>query len=67
MKSDFSSESIIFRFYEEFPINLKTGEANLTQIYLQVAEGWAGQPWRGGRLQAKDHGVSFSPGGPGLH
>ncbi|XP_061242997.1 N-acetylgalactosamine-6-sulfatase isoform X4 [Bos javanicus] len=25
------------RFYEEFPINLKTGEANLTQIYLQEA------------------------------
>lgn len=25
-----------FRFYEEFPINLKTGEANLTQLYLQV-------------------------------
>ncbi|XP_074257473.1 N-acetylgalactosamine-6-sulfatase isoform X3 [Saimiri boliviensis] len=26
-----------FRYYEEFPINLKTGEANLTQIYLQEA------------------------------
>ncbi|XP_073882871.1 N-acetylgalactosamine-6-sulfatase isoform X4 [Macaca fascicularis] len=25
------------RYYEEFPINLKTGEANLTQIYLQEA------------------------------
>ncbi|XP_033075232.1 N-acetylgalactosamine-6-sulfatase isoform X1 [Trachypithecus francoisi] len=24
-------------YYEEFPINLKTGEANLTQIYLQEA------------------------------
>nr|XP_035975719.1 N-acetylgalactosamine-6-sulfatase isoform X8 [Halichoerus grypus] len=25
------------RYYEEFPINLKTGEANLTQVYLQEA------------------------------
>ncbi|KAM6223378.1 N-acetylgalactosamine-6-sulfatase isoform 2-T2 [Rhynchocyon petersi] len=28
---------MVGRFYEEFPINLKTGEANLTQIYLQEA------------------------------
>lgn len=27
---------MVGRFYEEFPINLKTGEANLTQLYLQV-------------------------------
>ncbi|XP_044238260.2 N-acetylgalactosamine-6-sulfatase isoform X2 [Ursus arctos] len=25
------------RYYEEFPINLRTGEANLTQVYLQEA------------------------------
>ncbi|XP_011783466.1 PREDICTED: N-acetylgalactosamine-6-sulfatase [Colobus angolensis palliatus] len=28
---------MVGRYYEEFPINLKTGEANLTQIYLQEA------------------------------
>ncbi|XP_021486863.2 N-acetylgalactosamine-6-sulfatase isoform X1 [Meriones unguiculatus] len=28
---------MVGRFYEEFPINLKTGEANLTQLYLQEA------------------------------
>ncbi|XP_036087441.1 N-acetylgalactosamine-6-sulfatase isoform X3 [Rousettus aegyptiacus] len=28
---------MVGRFYEEFPIDLKTGEANLTQIYLQEA------------------------------
>ncbi|KAF7468194.1 N-acetylgalactosamine-6-sulfatase [Marmota monax] len=28
---------MVGRFYEEFPINLKTGEANLTQIYLEEA------------------------------
>nr|KAF6406794.1 galactosamine (N-acetyl)-6-sulfatase [Molossus molossus] len=28
---------MVGRFYEEFPINPKTGEANLTQIYLQEA------------------------------
>ncbi|XP_023616842.1 N-acetylgalactosamine-6-sulfatase isoform X3 [Myotis lucifugus] len=28
---------MVGRFYEEFPINHKTGEANLTQIYLQEA------------------------------
>ncbi|XP_036296801.1 N-acetylgalactosamine-6-sulfatase isoform X1 [Pipistrellus kuhlii] len=28
---------MVGRFYEEFPINQKTGEANLTQIYLQEA------------------------------
>ncbi|XP_024411757.1 N-acetylgalactosamine-6-sulfatase isoform X1 [Desmodus rotundus] len=28
---------MVGRFYEEFPINTKTGEANLTQIYLQEA------------------------------
>ncbi|XP_003800850.1 N-acetylgalactosamine-6-sulfatase [Otolemur garnettii] len=28
---------MVGRFYEEFPINLKTGESNLTQIYLQEA------------------------------
>lgn len=26
----------ILRYYEDFKIDLKTGEANLTQIYLQV-------------------------------
>ncbi|XP_037371638.1 N-acetylgalactosamine-6-sulfatase [Talpa occidentalis] len=26
---------MVGRYYEEFPINLKTGEANLTQLYLQ--------------------------------
>nr|XP_035975713.1 N-acetylgalactosamine-6-sulfatase isoform X2 [Halichoerus grypus] len=28
---------MVGRYYEEFPINLKTGEANLTQVYLQEA------------------------------
>ncbi|XP_068941658.1 N-acetylgalactosamine-6-sulfatase isoform X4 [Petaurus breviceps papuanus] len=28
---------MVGRFYEDFPINLKTGEANLTQIYLKEA------------------------------
>ncbi|XP_021112233.1 N-acetylgalactosamine-6-sulfatase isoform X2 [Heterocephalus glaber] len=28
---------MVGRFYEEFPINVKTGESNLTQIYLQEA------------------------------
>ncbi|XP_051830746.1 N-acetylgalactosamine-6-sulfatase isoform X3 [Antechinus flavipes] len=28
---------MVGRFFEDFPINLKTGEANLTQIYLQEA------------------------------
>ncbi|XP_069918008.1 N-acetylgalactosamine-6-sulfatase isoform X1 [Oryctolagus cuniculus] len=28
---------MVGRFYEEFPIDLKTGEANLTQIYLEEA------------------------------
>ncbi|XP_051057667.1 N-acetylgalactosamine-6-sulfatase isoform X5 [Phodopus roborovskii] len=28
---------MVGRFYEEFPINLNTGEANLTQLYLQEA------------------------------
>ncbi|ELK00504.1 N-acetylgalactosamine-6-sulfatase [Pteropus alecto] len=28
---------MVGRFYEEFPIDLRTGEANLTQIYLQEA------------------------------
>ncbi|XP_072492439.1 N-acetylgalactosamine-6-sulfatase isoform X3 [Notamacropus eugenii] len=28
---------MVGRYYEDFPINLKTGEANLTQIYLQEA------------------------------
>ncbi|XP_037671695.1 N-acetylgalactosamine-6-sulfatase [Choloepus didactylus] len=28
---------MVGRYYEEFPINLKTGEANLTQIYLEEA------------------------------
>ncbi|XP_004600862.3 N-acetylgalactosamine-6-sulfatase isoform X3 [Sorex araneus] len=28
---------MVGRFYEEFPINLETGESNLTQIYLQEA------------------------------
>ncbi|XP_055991560.1 N-acetylgalactosamine-6-sulfatase [Sorex fumeus] len=28
---------MVGRFYEEFPIDLKTGESNLTQIYLQEA------------------------------
>ncbi|KAF5928751.1 hypothetical protein HPG69_007383 [Diceros bicornis minor] len=40
---------MVGRYYEEFPINLKTGEANLTQIYLQVMGAWAGQPWGAGR------------------
>lgn len=26
----------ILRYYEDFKIDLKTGEANLTQLYLQV-------------------------------
>lgn len=38
---------VIFRYYEEFPINLKTGEANLTQVYLQVMGVWAGQALAG--------------------
>ncbi|XP_072802907.1 N-acetylgalactosamine-6-sulfatase isoform X3 [Vicugna pacos] len=28
---------MVGRYYEEFPINLRTGEANLTQIYVQEA------------------------------
>ncbi|XP_044111489.1 N-acetylgalactosamine-6-sulfatase isoform X1 [Neovison vison] len=28
---------MVGRYYEEFPINLKTGEANLTQVYTQEA------------------------------
>uniref|UniRef100_A0A452SMF2 N-acetylgalactosamine-6-sulfatase n=1 Tax=Ursus americanus TaxID=9643 RepID=A0A452SMF2_URSAM len=28
---------MVGRYYEEFPINLRTGEANLTQVYLQEA------------------------------
>uniref|UniRef100_A0A287D0Y0 N-acetylgalactosamine-6-sulfatase n=1 Tax=Ictidomys tridecemlineatus TaxID=43179 RepID=A0A287D0Y0_ICTTR len=31
---------MVGRFYEEFPIDLKTGEANLTQIYLEEALGF---------------------------
>lgn len=27
---------ILYRYYEDFKIDLRTGEANLTQIYLQV-------------------------------
>ncbi|XP_019835338.1 N-acetylgalactosamine-6-sulfatase isoform X1 [Bos indicus] len=33
----YRDQEMVGRFYEEFPINLKTGEANLTQIYLQEA------------------------------
>ncbi|KAF4010635.1 hypothetical protein G4228_002167 [Cervus hanglu yarkandensis] len=33
----YRDQEMVGRFYEEFPINLKTGEANLTQIYLQVS------------------------------
>ncbi|KAJ8785951.1 hypothetical protein J1605_006911 [Eschrichtius robustus] len=33
----YRDREMVGRFYEEFPINLKTGEANLTQIYLQEA------------------------------
>lgn len=32
----FSLMHFILRYYEDFKIDLKTGEANLTQIYLQV-------------------------------
>ncbi|XP_040838166.1 N-acetylgalactosamine-6-sulfatase isoform X3 [Ochotona curzoniae] len=33
----YRDQEMVGRFYEEFPINLKTGEANLTQIYLEEA------------------------------
>ncbi|KAK2496304.1 hypothetical protein MC885_011895 [Smutsia gigantea] len=36
---------MVGRFYEEFPINLKTGEANLTQIYLQEALDFIKKQW----------------------
>ena len=29
--------SLFSRYYEEFQINRKTGESNLTQLYLQVS------------------------------
>lgn len=32
----FSLIHFLLRYYEDFKIDLKTGEANLTQIYLQV-------------------------------
>ncbi|XP_007531961.1 N-acetylgalactosamine-6-sulfatase [Erinaceus europaeus] len=33
----YRDREMVGRFYEEFPINRKTGESNLTQIYLQEA------------------------------
>ena len=30
--------SIFLRYYEEFLINLKTGESNLTQMFIEVHE-----------------------------
>ena len=29
---------LFFRYYQQFPINRKTGESNLTQIYTEVWE-----------------------------
>lgn len=53
---------IIFRFYEEFPIDLKTGEANLTQIYLQVMAAWPGQAlWLGKSAFRQRQMVCSSP------
>lgn len=43
---------VTFRYYEEFPINLKTGEANLTQVYTQVTDARAGRA----------HGGAWPPG-----
>ncbi|XP_055520891.1 N-acetylgalactosamine-6-sulfatase [Leucoraja erinacea] len=31
----YNNSEMVGRYYEEFPINVKTGESNLTQIYLQ--------------------------------
>lgn len=33
------STPLFYRYYEEFKIDKKTGESNLTQMYLQVSEG----------------------------
>ncbi|XP_072451871.1 N-acetylgalactosamine-6-sulfatase [Chiloscyllium punctatum] len=33
----YNNSEMVGRYYEEFKINLKTGESNLTQIYLQEA------------------------------
>ncbi|XP_042196309.1 N-acetylgalactosamine-6-sulfatase, partial [Callorhinchus milii] len=33
----YNNSEMVGRYYEEFDINLKTGESNLTQIYLQEA------------------------------
>ncbi|VCW76120.1 unnamed protein product [Gulo gulo] len=46
---------MVGRYYEEFPINLKTGEANLTQVYVQVTDAWAGRA-RGGRPPGRQAG-----------
>uniref|UniRef100_G1U304 Galactosamine (N-acetyl)-6-sulfatase n=1 Tax=Oryctolagus cuniculus TaxID=9986 RepID=G1U304_RABIT len=65
---------MVGRFYEEFPIDLKTGEANLTQIYLEVLEallGLGSVVWSGPsrpRVQAVGRAVwcGVGPAGPGV-
>lgn len=52
---------VILRYYEEFPINLKTGEANLTQIYLQVMGAWAGRALDAGRWASGRRRTLCSP------
>ncbi|XP_053282218.1 N-acetylgalactosamine-6-sulfatase [Pleuronectes platessa] len=47
----YNNSEMLGRFYEEFEINIKTGESNLTQIYLQesldfiLRQAEAGQPF----------------------
>uniref|UniRef100_A0A9L0J1L2 N-acetylgalactosamine-6-sulfatase n=1 Tax=Equus asinus TaxID=9793 RepID=A0A9L0J1L2_EQUAS len=52
---------MVGRYYEEFPINLKTGEANLTQIYLQVMGAWAGRALDAGRWASGRRRTLCSP------
>ncbi|XP_069408750.1 N-acetylgalactosamine-6-sulfatase isoform X4 [Ovis canadensis] len=55
----YRDQEMVGRFYEEFPINLKTGEANLTQIYLRR--------WSSFRGSRQPTAPSFSTGLLTLH
>lgn len=56
---------VTFRYYEEFPINLKTGEANLTQLYTQVTDARAGRA-RGSLASGQTGKAASPPGSAGL-